>query len=166
VLLRRLYVLFFIEHGTRRVRLAGITAHPTGEWVAQQARNLMNLGDHADSLKFLIRDRDAKFTAAFSAAGVRIIKTPVQAPRANAIAERWIASARRECLDRMLITSERHLRLVLDEYIDHYNSHRPHRSLQQKPPAGRAVPLVEVSGMGVLRRDRLGGLIHEYSQVA
>jgi hypothetical protein len=107
VLLRRLYVLFFIEHGTRRVRLAGITAHPTGEWVAQQARNLMNLGDHADSLKFLIRDRDAKFTAAFSAAGVRIIKTPVQAPRANAIAERWIASARRECLDRMLITSGR-----------------------------------------------------------
>ena len=171
VLLRRLYVLFFIEHGTRRLHLAGITAHPTGEWVTQQARNLMmDLGDRADGVKFLIRDRDAKFTTAFdavfSAAGVRIIKTPVRTPRANAIAERWISSARRECLDRMLITSERHLRLVLDEYIDHYNSHRPHRSLQQKPPAGRADPLVEVSGMGVLRRDRLGGLIHEYSQVA
>ena len=142
VLLRRLYVLFFIEHGTRRVHLAGITAHPTGEWVTQQARNLlMNLEDHADGLKFLIRDRDTKFTATldavFTAVGVRIIKTPIQAPRANAIAERWIASARRECLDRMLITGERHLRLVLAEYIDHYDTHRPHRALQQNPPAGR-----------------------------
>jgi transposase InsO family protein len=171
VLLRRLYVLFFIEHGTRRVRLAGITAHPTGEWVAQQARNLlMDLGDQADGFSFLIRDRDAKFTAAFdavfAAAGVRIIKTPVQAPRANAIAERWIASARRECLDRMLITGERHLRLVLGEYADHYNSHRPHRALQQGPPAGRPHPPAPGANVRVLRRDRLGGLIHEYSQVA
>jgi transposase InsO family protein len=171
VFLRRLYVLFFIEHGTRRVHLAGITAHPTGEWVTQQARNLlMNLEDHGDGLKFLIRDRDAKFTTAFdavlAAAGVRIIRTPVRAPRANAIVERWISSARRECLDQMLITGERHLRLVLSEYTDHYNSHRPHRALQQSPPAGRPHQPALSADVRVLRRDLLGGLIHEYAQVA
>jgi putative transposase len=171
VLLRRLYVLFFIEHGTRRVHPAGITAHPTGEWAAQQARNLlMNLGDQADDVKFLIRDRDAKFTAAFDdvflAAGVRIIKTPVRAPRANAIAERWVGSARRECLNWILIAGERHLRLVLSEYADHYNLHRPHRALQQGPPAGRPQPPNPGTAARVLRRDRLGGLIHEYAQVA
>jgi hypothetical protein len=171
VFLRRVYVLFLIEHGTRRVHLAGITAHPTGEWVIQQARNLlMNLEGQVDGFKFLIRDRDAKFTAAFDAVfaaiGVRIIKTPIQAPRANAIAERWIASARRECLDRMLITGQRHLRLVLGEYIDHYDIHRPHRALQQSPPVGRPHSPALVADVRVLRRDRLGGLIHEYSQVA
>jgi putative transposase len=171
VFLRRLYVLFFIEHGTRRVHLAGITAHPTGAWVTQQARNLlMNLEDHAGGLKFLIRDRDAKFTTAFdavfTATSVRIIKTPVRAPRANAIAERWVGSARRECLDRMLITGERHLRLVLGEYTDHYNGHRPHRSLQQHPPGGRLHPPAQMSNMSILRRDRLGGIIREYAQVA
>jgi putative transposase len=124
----------FIEHGTRRVHLAGTTAHPTGAWVIQQARNLlMNLADHNDGRKFLIRDRDAKFTAAFdavlTAVGVRIIRTPVRAPRANAIAERWIATARREYLERMLITGERHLRLVLNDYTDYYNLHRPLRAL-------------------------------------
>jgi transposase InsO family protein len=141
VLLRRRYVLFFIEHGTRRVHLAGIAAHLTGEWVTQQARNLpMNLDDQAGSLKFRIRDRDAKSTAAFdavfNAVGARIIQSPVRAPRANAIAERWVGSARRECPDRMLITSERHLRLVLGEYIDHYNTHRPHRSCSKTRPPG------------------------------
>jgi hypothetical protein len=114
--------------------------------------------------------QDAKFTAAFdavfSAAGIRIIRTPVRAPGANAIAERWIASAVRECLGRMLITGERHLRLVLDEYIDHYNAHRPHRTLKQSPPAGRPHPPDPDGNVRVLRRDRLGGLIHEYSQVA
>ncbi len=164
-------MLFVIEHRTRRVHLAGITAHPTGEWVAQQGRNLlMNLDDHAESFKFLIRDRDAKFTAAFdavlTAAGMRIIRTPVRAPRANAIAERWIASVRRECLDRMLIAGEGHLRLMLGEYVDHYNSHRPHRALQQGPPAGRPHPPALGGNVRVLRRDRLGGLIREYSQVA
>jgi putative transposase len=171
VFLRRLYVMFFIEHGTRRVHLAGITQHPTGEWVSQQARNvLMNLEEHADVFKFLIRDRDAKFTAAFDAVftaiGVRIIKTPVQGLRANAIAERWISSARRECLDRMLITGERHLRLILSEYIDHYNGHRPHRSLQQSPPDGRPHPPAAMTDMRIQRRDRLGGLIYEYVQAA
>jgi putative transposase len=97
---------------------------------------------------------------------MRIIKTPVRAPRANAIAERWIASARRECLDRMLITGERHLRLVLGEYADHYNLHRPHRALQQGPPAGHPHPPAPGASVRVLRRDRLGGLIHKYSQVA
>jgi putative transposase len=171
VLLRRLYVLFFIEHGTRRVHLVGITAHPTGEWVTQQARNLlMDLEDRADGFKFLIRDRDVKFAAAFdavlAAAGIRIIKTPVRALRANAIAERWIASARRECLDRMLITSERHLRLVLGEYTDHYNLHRPHRALQQSAPAGRPHPPALGANVRVIRRDRLCGLICGYSRVA
>ena len=171
VLLCRLYVLFFIEHGTRRVHLAGITAHPTGEWVTQRARNLlMNLEDHADGLKFLIRDRDAKFTAAFdavfAAVGMRILKAPVRAPRANAIAERWIASARRECLDRMLITGERHLHMVLSEYSDHYNIHRPHRTLRQSPPVGRPHSPALGASIRVLRRDRLGGLIRECSQVA
>jgi putative transposase len=170
VFLRRLYVSFFIEHGTRRVHLAGITAHPAGEWGTRRARNLlMNLGGHADGFKFLVRDRDAKFTTAFhtvlAAAGIRVTKTPVRAPRANATAERWIASARRECLDGMLITSERHLRLVLDEYADHY-THRPHRALKQSPPGGRPLPSDLGTSVRVLRRDRLGGLIHEYSQVA
>jgi len=139
--------------------------------VTQQARNLMmTLGEQADSFKFVIRDRDTKFTAAFdgvfTAIGARIIRTPVRAPRANAIAERWIASARRECLDRILFTGERHLRLVLSEYVDHYNVHRPHRTLGQSPPAGRELPPVVGANVRVLRQDRLGGLIHEYTQVA
>ena len=170
VLLRRLYVLFLIEHGTRRVHLIGVTAHPTGKWVTQARNLLMNLEDHADSFKFLIRDRDAKFTAAFdavlAAAGIWMIRTPVRAPRANAIAERWISSARRECLDRMLITGERHLRLVLSEHVEHYNVHRPHRALCQSPPAGRDHPPTTDPNVRILRRDRLSGLIHEYDQVA
>jgi transposase InsO family protein len=170
IFLRRLYVLVVIEHGHRRVHLGGITAHPTGAWAAQQARNLlMDLGDRAEQLRFLIRDRDSKFTAAFDAvfagADVRIIRTPVRAPRANAIAERFIGTLRRECLDHLLITGPRHLAVVLEEYVEHYNTHRPHRSLDQHPPAGHTPP---PSGATVrpLRRDRLGGLVHEYLQVA
>ena len=170
VFLRRLYILIVIEHGRRRVHLAGITAHPTGAWVTQQARNLlMDLGDRAERFQFLIRDRDSKFTTAFDAvfagADIRIIRTPVRAPRANAIAERFIGTLRRECLDHMLITGPRHLDAVLREFAQHYNGHRPHRSLHQRPPAG-ATPPTSGAAIRPLRRDRLGGLIHEYVQVA
>ena len=171
VFLRRLYVLFVIEHHRRRVHLAGITAHPTAAWTVQQARNvLMDAGERTDGLKFLIRDRDAKYTdafdAVFTAAGIRIITTPVQAPRANAICERWIASARRECTDRILLIGRRHLHHVLSQYVDHYNSHRPHRALGQRPPDGRISIVSADDNIRVRRRDRLGGLLHEYSQVA
>ena len=170
VFLRRLYILIVIEHDRRRVHLAGITAHPTGAWVTQQARNLlMDLGDRADRFRFLIRDRDSKFTAAFDAvftgADIRIIRTPVRAPRANAIAERFIGTLRRECLDHILITGPRHLDAVLREFAQHYNAHRPHRSLHQRPPAG-ATPPPSGAAIRPLRRNRLGGLIHEYVQVA
>jgi transposase InsO family protein len=139
IFLRRLYVLVVIEHGRRRVHIAGITAHPTGDWVTQQARNLlMDLGDRADRLRFLIRDRDSKFTTAFDAvftgANICIIRTPVRAPRANAIAERFIGTLRGECLDHLLITGPRHLAAVLREYTQHYNAHRPHRSLHKARP--------------------------------
>jgi len=148
VFLRRLYVLVVVEHGRRRVHIAGITTHPTGAWVTQQARNLlMDLDDRADRFRFLIRDRDSKFTAAFNAvfagADIRIIRTPIRAPRANAIAERFIGTLRRECLDHLLITGPRHLAAVLREYIDHYNGHRPHRALHQQPPAGDSQPRSE-----------------------
>jgi putative transposase len=170
VFLRRLYVLVVIEHGRRRVHLGGITAHPTGAWVTQQARNLlMDLDDRVTEFRFLIRDRDAKFIPAFDAvftgADIRIIRSPVRAPRANAIAERWIGTLRRECLDHMLITGRRHLTAVPREYIDHYNTHRPHRSRQQQAPAGPTPPPPRATVRPV-RRDRLGGLIHEYLQVA
>jgi putative transposase len=170
VFLRRLYVLVVIEHGRRRVHLAGITAHPTGVWGTQQARNLfIDLGDRADQFRFLIRDRDSKFTAAFDAvfagADIAILRTPTRAPRANAIAERFIGTLRRECLDHLLITGRHHLATVPQEFIEHYNTHRPHRSLNQQPPAGPTPP---PSGATIqpLRRDRLGGLLHEYVQAA
>ena len=170
VFLRRLYIMVVIEHGRRRVHVAGITAHPTGEWVTQQARNLlMELGEHAERFRFLIRDRDSKFTAAFDAvftgADIRIIRTPIRAPRVNGIAERFIGTLRRECLDHMMITGPRHLDVVLREYVQHFNTRRPHRSLRQCPPAG-GTPSGSAAAVRVLRRDRLGGLLHEYLQVA
>jgi putative transposase len=152
-------------------RLLGVTSHPAAAWVAQQARNLlMTLGDDLGRFRFLVRDRDTKFTAAFdtvfAAEGIQVLITPVQAPRANAYAERWVGTVRREVLDRMLVFGGRQLRFVLAEYSDHYNVHRPHRALGQVPPFGPGEPAVVVPAGRVARRDRLGGLIHEYSQVA
>jgi transposase InsO family protein len=171
VLLHRLYVLFVVEHTTRRVHLLGITANPTGAWVAQQARNLlMDLGDCAAQFRFLIRDHDSKFTgvfdAVFASEAIRILRTPVRAPRANAIAERWIGTVRRELLDRMLILNRRQLEAVLVQYVAHFNAHRPHRTLNQAAPLQPLPPPASPSQLRVRRRDRLGGLIHEYSQVA
>ena len=171
ITLHRLYAFFAIEHGTRRVHILGVTAHPTGAWLTQQARNLvMDLDDAGRRIRFLIRDRDAKFTAAFDAVftaiDVRIINTPVRAPRANGIAERFVGSIRRELLDRILIINQRHAATVLGEYQHHYNSHRPHRKLGQAAPL-RPLPQRTMSEMNTVRRhDRLGGLLHEYQQVA
>jgi transposase InsO family protein len=171
ITLHRLYAFFVIEHATRRVHILGVTAHPTGEWLTQHARNLvMDLDDVGRRLQFLIRDRDTKFTstfdAVFAAIAVKIIKTPVRAPRANAIAERFVGSIRRELLDRILIINQRHAAVVLREYAHHYNSHRPHRTLGQAAPL-RPLPQPTTSEANTVRRhDRLGGLLHEYQQVA
>ena len=173
VVLKRLYVLFFIELDTRRVYVIGITAHPTGSWVVQQARNLtMALEDRAHRVKFLIRDRDTKFTSrfdeVFGADGIRISRTPVRAPRANAFAERFVGTVRRECLDRILIFGRRHLERVLAEYVVHYNEHRPHRSLDQLAPLALAPPpsISDPEPAQLQRRDTVFGLIHEYRLAA
>ena len=171
VFLKRLYVLLVIEVASRRVHVLGVTAHPTGEWVAQQARNLfMALEDRVGQFRFLVRDRDAKFTATFDAVfvaeAIEVLRAPVRAPRANAYAERWVGTVRREVLDRMLVVGGRQLQAVLAEYVDHYNGHRPHRALGQAPPLGPAEPPVVLTSRRILRRDRVGGLIHEYAQVA
>ena len=164
-------MLFVLEVASRRVHVLGVTAHPAAEWVTQQARNLlMGLEDRVGQFRFLVRDRDAKFTAAFDAVfaaeGIRVLRTPVRAPRANAYAERWVGTVRRELLDRMLIVGCRQLRSVLAEYVDHYNGHRPHRALGQAPPLRPGVPVALAPPARIVQRDRLGGLIHEYAQVA
>ena len=168
VLLRRIYVFFVLEVGSRRVHVLGVTRHPTGEWVTQQARNLMmTIGERIDAFRFLIRDRDTKFTQAFDAvfadAGVEVLRSPPRAPKANAYAERWVSTIRHECLDRLLVFHERQLVRVLAEYEAHYNGHRPHRALDQQPPMPD-FPVRSDSGdrTAVRRTEALGGLINEY----
>jgi transposase InsO family protein len=154
------------------VHLGGVTANPNNAWVTQQARDLiMTLADQEERSRFLIRDRDRKFTAAFDevfrSEGIRVIRAPVAAPRAKAHAERWVGSVRRECLDRILIVSRSHLERLLHEYVAYYNTHRPHRTLEQQPPLLKPAPvLARDRECRVRRRDRLGGLLHEYDLAA
>jgi putative transposase len=169
--LNRVYVLFLIEIGTRRMHVLGVTTHPIGQWVAQQARNLMlDLGERAGQFRFLIRDRDTKYTTmfdeVFTSEGIEVLRSPPQAPRADAYAERWVRTVRRECLDRMLIYNPGHLLAVLDEFVEHYNVHRPHQSRDQRPPAAMdsAPAVVGLVSARVRRRKILNGLISEYSQ--
>jgi putative transposase len=174
---KRFYVLFFVELATRRVRLAGVTTNPDGRWVTQQARNLlMQLDEEGVRPRFLVRDRDSKFTRDFDEVvrweGMRVIKAPVRAPKARAHAERWVGTVRRECLDRILILGRRHLQPVLGAYVAHYNEHRPHRALHQWPPIRQITPegeqprgeLVDLDR--IRRQELLGGLIHEYRLAA
>jgi transposase InsO family protein len=172
VWLRRLYVLVFLSIGSRRVEYVACTSNPDTSWMLQQARNLlMDIEDRGRQVRFLLHDRDSKFSAAFDAVfageGIRILRTPVRAPNANAHVERWVGSVRRECLDRLLIVGRRQLQHVLRVYVRHYNCGRPHRALALQPPeptaaatAARGDPAAPLTG--VHRRDLLGGLIHEY----
>jgi putative transposase len=174
VTLRRLYVFFVIEVGTRYVHILGVTAHPDGAWAVQQARNLlMDLGEHAARFRFLIRDRAGQFTGAFDAvlasAGIEVVKIPPRSPQANAYAERWVRTVRVEVTDRVLIAGPRHLRAILGAYAGHYNQHRPHRALNLRPPDAAEVPPAALADLatGQIRRRRvLGGLVSEYEHAA
>jgi putative transposase len=165
------YVLAVIEHASRRIRILGVTLHPTGEWTAQQARNLiMDLGEQAHRVKFMIRDRGSNYAAAFDAvladAGIRTVLCNVQIPRMNAIAERWIGGCRRELLDHTLIWNQAHLRQILREYETHHNRHRPHRSLDSAAPLKPLPELVDLEQYRVRRHARVSGMINEYQLVA
>jgi putative transposase len=174
VTLTRLYVLVFIEHGTRRMRIGGVTAHPTGDWTVQQARNLaLDAGERFRDFRFLIRDRGSNFTASFDgvfqATGTTILRTAVQAPRMNAICERLVGTLRREVLDRTLILNQAHLRAVLSEYQEHYNTARPHQGIGQRVPddgPGRRVTAADTGMCRIRRKPVLGGLINEYERAA
>jgi putative transposase len=167
VWLKTLYVLFFMELSTRRVHLAGVTAHPCSAWVAQQARNLAIEG-RLDKARFLIRDRDAKYSGAFDevfrSEGLRVIRTPIRSPKANAFAERFVRTVRHECLDDILVLGERHLSRILREYVKHYNEERPHRGLSLQTPEPR--PTLNRADGEIVRVARLGGLINEYHRIA
>ena len=158
-----------IEHATRRIRILGVTAHPNDAWVTQLARNLlMDLDEQATSIKFLLRDRDATFTTAFDTvfndAGIRILRSPIQAPRADAIMERWIGGCRRELCDQTLIWNQRHLSRVLRDYETHHNSHRPHRSLGQAAPL-KPLPaaVTDLDNLRLRRQNRVSGAVNEYT---
>jgi putative transposase len=163
--LQRIYVLFFISLATRRIEYIAASTKPDGRWVAQQARNLIMQLDDDQSFRFLIHDRDTKFSHAFDEVfrteGIKMIRTPVQAPNANAYAERWVRTLRTDCLDRILILGHRHLEHVLRVHGRHYNERRPHRALHLRPPNGRDPTPLAPPGR-LRRRDLLGGLIHEY----
>jgi len=168
----KVYVLAVIEHRTRRARVPGATGHPAQSWVAQQARNLlMDLQDTGFGVKFVLHDQDASFTATcdavFQAAGARVIRPVIQAPRMNSITERWTGSCRREPPDRTLAWNHRHLMTVLREHEDFCNTHRPHRTLRQAAPL-RPLPdsVTNPDHLRARRRDRAGGVIHEYRLVA
>jgi putative transposase len=174
VTLRRLYVFFVMEVGSRYVHVLGVTAHPDGAWTVQQARNLlMDLDERAARFRFLIRDRAGQFTGAFDAvlagAGIAVVKIPPQTPTANAYAERWVRTARSEVTDRMLIAGPRHLCAVLDEYTGHYNQHRPHRARDLRPPDCDDITMAEIADLTtarIRRRRVVGGLINEYKRAA
>jgi putative transposase len=175
VWLRRLYVLFFVSIGTRRVEYVACTSNPDTSWMTQQARNLlMDLDDPGPLPRFLIHDRDTKFSRAFDgifrSEGIEIVRTPVRAPNANAFAERWVGTVRRECLDRLLIFGRRQLEHVLRVYIRHFNQQRPHRALDLQPPdrgsGADPPPIAALHRLQVRRRDLLGGLLHEYEAAA
>jgi transposase InsO family protein len=167
--LQRLYVLFFIEGDRRQVGLAGVTAHPDRDWVTQAARSLsMALDDQRRRFEFLVRDRDTKFVEGFDTVlvsdSLRVIKTPPRAPRANAYAERFVGTARRECLDWTLIFGRRHLEAVLAEFVAYYDAARPHRGVKLDAPI--PLPTTVDTGKGLERLDRLGGLIYDYRRAA